>query len=195
MKTNTIKLICAALILTLSSLACGLGSSAAPATATVVVLPTSAPLPTTAPNEDVNQWAVAASASSEFGVSGWIASQATGAPDVTECGDNAAAWASSSTDAVEWLQLDYATPVYASEVVIYNTYNPSYVIYVDLIEPNGGTHTVWSGVPESMDCPAKLMVSFEKTDYLVNGVVVTIDQSTLNSWSEIDAVQLIGTLK
>jgi hypothetical protein len=178
MNTRNIKLICAALALALSVLACGSGS---PATAPV--------------NETVNQWAASASASSEFGTSGWIATQATGAPDTASCGDNPTAWASSSTDTVEWLQVGYTTPVHATQVVIHITYNPSYVTEVELIDTNGKYHSVYTAQPKQMDCPAQLAVSFPKTTYLVNGVRITIDQTTLLSWSEIDAVQLTGTLK
>jgi hypothetical protein len=181
MNTKYIKLISAVLVLALSSLACGVGSSGTPATSVAI--------------EEVNQWAASASASSEFGVTGWIATQATGAPDTTECGDNSTAWASSSTDMVEWLQLGYTTPVYATQVVIHITYNPSYVTTVELIEPNGSTHPVYTAQPKQMACPANLTVSFPKTTYLVSGVKITIDQTTLDDWSEIDAVQLIGTLK
>ena len=190
MKPNTIRLISAVLVLVLASLACGTSSTPVPATS----VPNVPPAPTVS-NEAVNQWAATATASSEFGVSGWIATQATGAPDVPECGDNAGAWAASSTDTVEWLQLGYTTPVYATVVVIYITYNPDYVTAVELIEPNGSTHTVYTGHPTPMDCPDKVTVSFPKTTYLVSGVIITIDQTTLNDWSEIDAVQLTGTVR
>jgi hypothetical protein len=187
MKPNYIKLISAVLVLALSSLACGAGSSVTPAAPT-------AP-PTSVPIEEVKQWAASASASSEFGVSGWIAAEATGSPDTTECGDNSTAWASSSTDTVEWIQLGYTTPVYATQVVIHITYNPSYVTAVELIDTNGSYHSVYTAQPTPMACPAQLTVSFAKTTYLVSGVRITIDQATLNSWSEIDAVQLIGTMQ
>jgi hypothetical protein len=172
MNTKGIYLISAILILALSILACGTSSG------------TSA---------EINQWANSGSASSEFGISGWTAVQATGAPDTTECGDYSTAWASFYTDTVEWLELGYATPVYATEVVIYNTYNPSYVISVELKDTDGNYHTVYTATPAQKTCPNNLTISIPKTAYLVTGVKITIDQTTLNSWSEIDAVQLTGT--
>jgi hypothetical protein len=187
MNTKTIKLISAILMLAAVSLACGASSTPTP-------VPTIPPAPTEA-NEPVSQWAVTATASSEFGVSGWIATQATGAPDVAECGDNAGAWASSSISTVEWLQLGYAKPVFATEVVVYISYNPNYVTSIELIDTNGTAHTVYTNQPTTMACPAELTVSFPKTSYLVSGVKVTIDLTTLNDWSEIDAVQLTGPVK
>ena len=80
-------------------------------------------------------------------------------------------------------------------MVIYITYNLNYVTAVELIEPNGSTHTVYTAQPAPMTCPGQLTVSFPKTTYLVSGVKVTIDQTTLDDWSEIDAVQLTGTLR
>jgi len=175
MKTRSILLISVLLVLVLSSLACGLGSSG-----TVTTL---------------EQWAASGTASSEYGTSDWTAQQATGAPDTTTCGDQTTAWASANSDTVEWLSLSYATPVYATKVVIYITYNPSYVTLVELQEPNGTYHTVYTATPQTMACPYQLTISIPKTSYLVKSVRVTVDQTTLNSWSEIDAVQLVGTDK
>jgi hypothetical protein len=175
MKMRSILLVSVLLVLVLSSLACGLGS-----TGTVTTL---------------EQWAASGTASSEFGSSDWTAQQATGAPDTTECGDQTTAWASDGTDTVEWLNLSYATPVYATKVVIYITYNPSYVTLVELQDTNGTYHTVYTASPQTMNCPYQLTISIPKTSYLVKGVRVTVDLTTLNSWSEIDAVQLVGTDK
>lgn len=172
MKKNVFPVLCAILALVLSNLACG-ASSGTP----------------------VEQWASSASASSEFGTSSWTAEQATGEPDTADCGDRSTAWASWGTTTVEWLQLNYTTPVYATEVVIYMTYNPSYVVLVELIDTDGNLHSVYNAAPETKPCPYEMSVSFPQTDYLVTGVVITIDQSTLGSWNEIDAVQLIGAGK
>jgi len=193
MKPKYIKLICVVLALALTSLACGFGSSGTPKANTENPANTANTEDTA--NTEIDQWASSASASSEFGVSGWIATQATGAPDTTACGDNASAWASSSTNTVEWIQTGYTTPVHATQVVIYITYNPSYVTNVELVDTNGSYHSVYTAYPKPMDCPAKMIISFPRTSYLVSGIKVTIDLTTLNSWSEIDAVQLTGTLK
>jgi hypothetical protein len=180
MNTRYIRLFCAILVLTLSSLACGIGSSS---------------VPVSEDNPTISQWGASASASSEYGSSGWTAEQAIGVPDTTGCADYTTAWASASADTVEWLQLTYVTPVHATQVITHITYNPSYVTKVELIDTNGKYHTVYTAQPSQMTCPAELAVSFDKTSYLVTGVKITVDQTTLNSWNEIDAVQLIGTAK
>ena len=88
---------------------------------------------------EVRQWAASATASTEYGNPEWAASQATGAPNVTECGDNTSAWASAVANTVDWLDLTYATPVKPYEIDIYQTDNPGQIVKVELISPDGQT--------------------------------------------------------
>lgn len=159
-------------------------------------MPTAMPEPTTPPEpamQTVRQWASSATASSEYGSSDWTAEQATGEPDTPECGDYETAWASASSDEVEWIELRYATPVVPTEVRIIQTYNPSQVSLVELVDTDGFYHEIYTADPAEMDtCPYTLEIPVE-ADYWVSGVRITIDQSVLGlSWNEIDAVELIG---
>lgn len=141
----------------------------------------------------INQWAISASASSAFGDPGWSASQASGEPNVAECGDNTSAWASLASDSVEWIELGYKTPVRATLVSIIQSYSPDQVVQVELKDINGAYHTVYSGKPNSISaCPYTLAIPV-KEDFLVDGVKITVDQTILGtSWNEIDAVELVG---
>jgi hypothetical protein len=159
---------------------------------TAAALPTEPPPPPPSQGNEIRQWAISAAASSQFGESGWTASQATGAPDTTDCGDYTTAWASAGSDTVEWIKLSYATPVYATEVVIYQTYNPSSIVKIELIDLTSGYHEVYSAQPEARQCPQTLYISFQQTDYEVGGLRITIDQSVIGNWAEIDAVELVG---
>ena len=143
---------------------------------------------------ETRQWAVSATASSEYGDTGWAAMQATGAPDTPECGDYTTAWASEGYDTVEWIELDYDTPVLPTEVNIYQTYNPNQVIQVALRDLEGDYQTVYLGTPqdESDDCPFVLSIPIEGIDWQVDGVKITIDQTEFEDWNEIDAVELVG---
>lgn len=143
---------------------------------------------------ELRQWATSAKASSHYGGgSDWSPQAATGAPDVTECSDDANAWASQGDDTVEWLELTYATPVYATAVKVLQTYNPTQITKIELMEPNGTLHSVYNQKPKEVTCPQALTISFQKTTYLVNRVKITIDQSVLGlGWNEIDAVELVG---
>lgn len=154
--------------------------------------------PGTKPDTQIlRQWAISAVASSEYGTESWSAKQATGAPNVNECSDNSLAWASASSDtAAEWLELTYETPVVPMEINIYQSYNPSQVVEVDVITPDGITYIVWTGAPELVaQCPYLMTIPIElQEQVVVKKVIVVIDQSILvnTSWNEIDAVELVG---
>ncbi len=158
--------------------------------------PTAAVQPTTAAGggSELRQWATAARASSHYGGGNdWSPDKATGAPDVPACSDNADAWASEGQDTVEWIELTYATPVHVTLVKIVQTYNPTQIVKVELIDTDGKAHAVYDGKPKKVTCPQTLNISFQKTSYLVNRVKITIDQSALGlGWNEIDAVELVG---
>ena len=149
---------------------------------------------TTALGDGTRQWAVSGTASSEYGDDAWSAMQATGAPDTDECGDTTTAWASAGYDTVEWIELDYDTPVIPTEVNIYQTYNPNQVIQVALRDLEGNYQTIYLGKPqdESDNCPFVLHIPVEGIDWQVDGVKITIDQTALQDWCEIDAVELVG---
>ncbi|MBN1811970.1 MAG: hypothetical protein JXA14_09060 [Anaerolineae bacterium] len=144
--------------------------------------------------EETRQWAVSATASSQYGDVGWSADQATGEPDALDCGDYTTAWASVGYDTVEWIELDYDTPVLPTEVNIVQNYNPNQVVKVELRDLVGEYHTIYTGTPqdESDDCPFVLNIPVEGADKQVDGVKITIDQSVLEDWNEIDAVELVG---
>ena len=143
----------------------------------------------------LRQWASAAIASDQYGDNEWGAIQEIGEPDVEECGDSSNAWASLYSNSYAWIELTYPTPVNPTEIVIYQNYNPSAVIEVDLITVDGEEYIAWTGTPQSVDfCPDRMTITIDLTEPLtVNKVRVYIDQSVFNYWTEIDAVELVGT--
>ncbi len=166
----------------------------APAMATEI--PQATPRPTQVGGggmSEVRQWASGAAASSEYGDPSWAAIQATGAPNVSDCGDDPNAWASSGSDSRDWIELTYDYPVYVTQINIYQTYNPNQVIKVELIDLTASYHEIYTGEAEEEDCPYILTIDVPQTDYLAGGLRITIDQSLLGlGWNEIDAVELVG---
>lgn len=168
--------------------------TAEPTAAPVVVEPEpTAEIGSDAAAELINQWATSAVASSQFSDS-WSPTNAVGAPDTPECGDYTTAWASSSSGGVDWIEVYYDTPVYATQINIYESYNPDQVVSVEVFDLNGGVTEVYTQAPESFSvCPMVLSIDLEQTDFLVYGVRITVDQSVLSlGWNEIDAVELVG---
>lgn len=145
--------------------------------------------------QPLRQWASSAYASSEYSSTDYSASRATGAPDVDNCGDNVNAWASREPDTEEWLELTYDVPVVASEINIYQSFNPSQVVEVQIVDTNGESYAIWGGPPESVEnCPDLMTITVVLDEEIyVKQVVVFVDQSVMGwGWSEIDAVELVG---
>lgn len=143
--------------------------------------------------ETVRQWAISAVASSEYGNADWNAMQATGAPNTLECGDHVTAWASADSATFEWIELTYAVPVYPMEINIHQSYNPNQVSKVELLDTAGNYHVVYEAAPVWQDlCPFVLTISVDNTDYQVLSIRIALDQTVVQSWNEIDAVELVG---
>ena len=141
----------------------------------------------------VSQWAVGATASAEYTSGEWSAMQATGAPNVTGCTDDPNAWATSSQDGVDWLEVTYAQPVRPSEIRIHEVYGVGSIVRVEVKDASGGYHTVYSTQPVAPQaCPRVLTIPVTSVSAKVSAVRVSVDQRVLFDWNEIDAVQLIG---
>lgn len=166
-------------------------------TPVAVLEPTEAPtqIPATSSadqGDTLRQWAVSAIASSEYTDSGWNASQATGAPNVTECADDSKAWASEGYDTVEWLQVSYETAVTPVQVNIYETFNPGQIVKVELLDVNNNYHVIYTADTQVKTCPSVLTIDVASADYQAIAVRITIDQTHVLNWNEIDAVELVG---
>ncbi|MCO6453542.1 MAG: hypothetical protein J5I90_22360 [Caldilineales bacterium] len=134
------------------------------------------------------QWASTATASSEYNAS-YGAMQATGAPNLTQCGDQSGAWAPLTGGSnPEWLRLGYATPVYATGVRIHETNIGGFVTGLDLVEPNGTVHALSIAI-DTTPCPGYFELSFAQTPYLVAAIII---HTQIAGWEEIDAVELLG---
>jgi hypothetical protein len=144
--------------------------------------------------DPINQWASSATASSEYSNPSWSAMQTVGEPDTPECGDQVTAWASATSNGVDWLEVTFDQPVYATQINIHQTYNPDQVVLVELITPEGEAVSVYEMTPFDFtsSCPYVLPVFADGSTVAV-GVRIHVDQSVLGlGWNEIDAVELIG---
>ena len=143
----------------------------------------------------VRQWATSAEASSAYADPEWAAAQVTGEPDTPRCGDIQTAWASSGSDSIDWLELQFEEPIYVTGVNIVQTFNANQVTKVELVGNFGRSITIYERSPTQVDqpCPYMLSIAVKKTRATYNTVRITVDQSVLGlGWNEIDAVQLVG---
>jgi len=147
----------------------------------------------------IYQWGKSAEANSEFASPEWGAEQSAGIPDAPGCGDYQFAWASAASDSIATLEISFSTSVYPLEIVIHESYNPDQVVKVEVFDPEtGGYYAVLQKNPVQVDrpCPYQLVIPVEGIEFKTNLVRITVDQSQLGlGWNEIDAVQLIGTIR
>ena len=182
MHRNRFVLLLPAIVLILASLACGTTGGGGDDGGTG-----GGPAP-------IRQWAVSASASSEFGSVDWAAAQAIGAPNTTECGDLVTAWASSSSSGYDWLEVGFATPVVPTQINIHESYNPGQIVKVEVRDEGGSFHTVYQGSANVVSqCPRVFTINLTDITYKVTAVMITVDQTGYGDWDEIDAIELVGT--
>ncbi|MBI4563459.1 MAG: hypothetical protein HY716_02030 [Planctomycetes bacterium] len=141
----------------------------------------------------LRQWAVDATASSEYSPDGWNAKQATGKPDTEQAGDIATAWTTREQDAGEaWIELTYERLVRPVKVRIHETHNPGAVVKIEAVDTAKKWHAMWRGVDPTKVPPAWFEVCFDAPPFDTRTIRITLDTSRVAGWNEIDAVELIG---
>lgn len=156
----------------------------------------SAPVPA-GNGELIEQWASAATGTSEYTATDWGFIQATGGPDTKGCNDLVTAWASATATGADMLVLTFDQAVYPTQVNIRQTLDPGAIYLVEL--HNSATDQFFT-IPNSADppgntpCPGNFTLDIEHVTTPVDEVIIYLDQSITGTWNEIDAVQLIGTL-
>ena len=148
--------------------------------------------------EQVSQWAVEGTASSEYANPEWAAIQAIGKPDTGRCGDYQTAWATAGSDSEAWLEVKFETAVYVTGVNIVQSFNPNQVVRVELVGALDRSIEIYNESPVQVDqpCPFEFDIQIDKTAGRFDAVRITIDQSVLGlGWNQIDAVELMGELE
>lgn len=142
-----------------------------------------------------SQWAVDASATSQYSDTGWSASQATGAPNTPACQDSQTAWASATKNGTDILTVTFSSPVIPTELDIYETFNPGWITTVELI-PSDGSQPILIGGDASDSgsaCPSVFAIPVFGVTTSVSGARIHVNQKNSPGWDEIDAVKLTGT--
>jgi hypothetical protein len=143
------------------------------------------------------QWASDAKASSTLndakGNVSYSANQATGEPNVQVYSTTPQAWSSKTADSgIEWLELTFAKPVFATAVRVRESSGSGAVIKIEVFDDKGAGHTVWSGSDSTKELNY-LIAAFPKTTFKTNRVKLTLATNVISGWNQIDAVQLVGT--
>lgn len=122
----------------------------------------------------------------------WGPEQATGPPDTHQAGDIQTAWASRTPDDQdEWLLLEYAEPVAAEAVLVYETYNPGALNRVTVFRLDGEEVEVWKGVDPTPRNSGKGVSEIKfRVPFKTNRVRIHLESTKVPGWNEIDAVGL-----
>jgi len=145
--------------------------------------------------QSIRQWAISAEASSTYADPEWAAEQATGSPNTPRCGDYQTAWATTGSDATDWLTLKFPLAVHVVAINIIQSFNPDQVVKVELVGPFERATEVYVQEPHQVDqpCPYTLSIPVERTEGRFDSIRITLDQSVLGlGWNQIDAVELVG---
>jgi hypothetical protein len=144
------------------------------------------------------QWALRATASSQYSAPQYAATQATGAPDVKVAGDAPEAWCpGANDDGQATLELEFATIAAATGVRVRQNAGPGAITKVEAIAGDGSVHVWWLGrdplPPTAARDFAWFVVRVPATPYEVARLRLTLDLAGVAGWNQIDAVQLVGT--
>lgn len=158
------------------------------------ILTSAAPTLQVLGRQQIEQFAAAASATSEVNDLDWGAVQAAGPPNSETCAELRSAWGTKTTLDVSTLTLYYPEIVVPTGLIIYQPYNPGYVREVIITDIFGEDHLVYTGpLQPAPFCPFTLVILVENADYAANIVRVVVDQSSNpGGRSLIDAVEMIG---
>jgi hypothetical protein len=145
--------------------------------------------------QEVQQFAASARASSELSQLDWGAVQVNGPPNTPECGDFRTAWASAQPNEIASITVFFPELVKPTGLLIYETYNPGFIVRITFTDVYGEVYTLYEAPPQPRpSCPFTLALAVSDADYKGNTVTIFVDQTTsTGGWNQIDAVQLIGT--
>lgn len=146
------------------------------------------------PMDFAGQWAIEATASSEYEEERYNAMQATGEPNTLTSGDFPTAWASREADAgEETLELTFDAAVVPVAINIYESNAPGAVIKVEAFYAEDESWSViWEG-SEPTDEPSRIFSpELETIDFETSQIRLTLDSASVSGWNEIDAVELVG---
>lgn len=134
--------------------------------------------------------------SSQYDSTGWAANQVIGPPKVyPKHGDIRGAWASGTKTNNEFIEVVFLQKVYPTEINIYETYNAGGTRKVEAKTDSGTWVTIYEAPKVEVIKASRIFKPpFIDANISINILKITIDCTSANTWVEIDAVELVGTI-
>ncbi len=119
-------------------------------------------------------------------------SQATGAPDCPQPGDQGVAWAPATPDGqAEWMVCQYETAQQPFEIVVHENTAPGAIHKISAFNGKDEEVVVWEGVdPTPRDQPWGVSVFPINTEFAFKKLKLYINSPAVSGYNEIDAVGL-----
>ncbi|ELU07099.1 hypothetical protein CAPTEDRAFT_188992 [Capitella teleta] len=132
--------------------------------------------------------------SSQYNSTTWSANCVVGAPRVyPRYGDIHGAWAQSSCDADQYIQVNFEEALYVEKVELYETLNAGAVIRISALDDRGVWHTLWeTDSPTHITSSRIFSPPFERTYFKSDTLKIDLNCTSCNSWCELDAIRLLG---
>ena len=142
----------------------------------------------------IRQWAIGATASSEYTTTDWSAGQATGSPNAPGYGQDPVSWAPLvDPGEPEWIELTYAVSVVPTAVNIWEANGAGFVVRVEAWDEAAGDWlTLWHGTDPTPEQLQAFSPPLSATDVATRRIRVTAGEGAAG-WPYIDAVELVGT--
>lgn len=122
---------------------------------------------------------------------GWGTEQVVGPPDTVRPGDAPTAWAPlKANGGEEWLAVGFDNAVDVAEIRIRETYNPGAISKVSAVVNNAQV-VLWEGVAAPGTTPRDFVIPVPE-GVPSDTVLIQFDTTRVDSWSEVDAVELVG---
>ena len=143
----------------------------------------------------ISQWAISASASSEYSSGDYSAQQATGPATATGCESSTASWTPAAAGGVETLTVYFNEPVQPSQINVFVNYDPGTITSLALLTIDNTRLTIPNSAMTDDSCPGIHTVNLAPSlvqDVYATGLEIELNQRTGTKWTEIDAVEIIG---
>lgn len=128
--------------------------------------------------------------SSQFGKRQYSVNQVLGKPNVLpNLGASPNAWSPRKKGKYEFVKVGFNAPLKIQQIAIAETHNPGGIHKIFAYDENGKEHLLNTFIPAFLPIEGRLFrFYFDKTDYLVSAIKITIDGKLLTGHFGIDAI-------
>ncbi|MGF1637526.1 MAG: OmpA family protein [Cyclobacteriaceae bacterium] len=125
----------------------------------------------------------------------YSASQVLGKPNaMPQGGDSPTAWLPGKPNRLEFIHVSFERAIYVEQIVIAESYNPSSLYQIYLLNRQGNEYLVHTFEPKPVDVKGRLLnINIDRTPYRVYGLKLVVDGKAVPGYSGVDAIGISGS--